>query len=68
MKMPRGFDKFYLDDMVLMKKCIYRLKQAMMAFWHQLLLCLKSMEMMQSTTDPCLYHNWGEEGLVLIMS
>jgi hypothetical protein len=21
----------------------------------------------QSTTDPCLYHKWGEEGLVLIV-
>jgi hypothetical protein len=39
-----------------------------MAFWHQLLLCMKSIGMMQSTTYPCLYHKWGEEGLVLIVS
>jgi hypothetical protein len=44
-KVPRGFEKFYPDDMVLkLKKCIYRLKQAAMAFWRQLLLCMKSME------------------------
>jgi hypothetical protein len=39
MKVPRGFEKFYPDDMVLkLKKCIYGLKQAAMAFWHHLLL------------------------------
>jgi hypothetical protein len=69
MKVPRGFEKFYPDDVVLkLKKCIYGLKQAMMAFWRQLLLCMKSMGMTQSTADPCLYHKWGEEVLVLIVS
>jgi hypothetical protein len=29
---------------------------------------MKSMGMTQSTTDPCLYHKWGEEELVLIVS
>jgi hypothetical protein len=28
---------------------------------------MKSMEMTWSTTDPCLYHKWGEKGLVLIV-
>ncbi len=57
MKVPHGFEKFCLDDVVLkLKKCIYGRKQAKMAFWCQLLLCMKSMEMMRSTADPCLYH------------
>jgi hypothetical protein len=69
MKVPHGFEKFYQDNMVLkLKKYIYRLKQATMAFWRQLLLCMKSVGMMQSTTDSCLYHKWGEEGLVLVVS
>ncbi len=69
MKVPCGFEEFYPDDVVLkLKNCIYGLKQAAMAFRHQLLLCMKSMGMMQSTADPCLYHKWGEEGLVLIVS
>ncbi len=69
MKVPHGFEKFYPNDVVLkMKKCIYGLKQAVMGFWHQLLLCMKSMGMTQSTADPCLYHKWGKEGLVLIVS
>ncbi len=68
MKVPCGFEKYYLDNVVLkVKKCIYGLEQAAMAFWHQLLLCMKHMEMVQSTTDPCLYHKWGEKGLVLIL-
>ena len=55
MKVSRGFDKFYPDDVVFkLKKCIYGLKQALMAFWRQLLLCMKSMGMTQSTADPCL--------------
>jgi hypothetical protein len=62
MKVPHEFEKYYPDNVVLkLKKCIYRLKQAAMAFWRQLLLCMKSMEMVQSTADPCLYHKWGED-------
>ncbi len=69
MKVPHGFKKFYPDDVVLkMKKCIYRLKHAAMAFWCQLLRCMKSMEMVCSTADPCPYHKWGKDGLVLIVS
>ncbi len=68
MKVPHGFEKFYPDDMVLkLKKCIYGLKQAAMAFWCQLLLCMKSIGMTRSPADPCLYHKWGEEGLALIV-
>jgi hypothetical protein len=69
MKVPRGFENFYPEDVVLkLKKCIYGLKQALMAFWQQLLLCTKSMKMVHSTADPCLYHQWDEGGLVLIVS
>ncbi len=46
MKVPHGFEKFYQEDMVLkLKKCIFRLKEAAMAFWQQLRLCMKSIEM-----------------------
>jgi hypothetical protein len=62
MKVPHGFEKFYPDGVVLkLKKCIYGLEQAAMAFWHQLLLYMKSMEMTWSTADPCLYHKWGKK-------
>jgi hypothetical protein len=69
MKVTRGFEKFYPEDIVLkLKKCIYGLKQAAMVFWRQLLLCMKSMKMLQSTADCCLYYQWSEYGLVLIVS
>ncbi len=29
---------------------------------------MKSMVIVQSTIDPCLYHQWGEDGSVLIVS
>jgi hypothetical protein len=62
MKVPHGFEKFYPNDMVLkLKKYIYGLKKATMAFWRQLLLCMKSMGMTQSTADFCLYHKWGKK-------
>jgi hypothetical protein len=68
MEVPHEFEKFYPDNVVLkLNKCMYGLKQAAMAFWQQLLLCMKSMEMVRSTTDPCLYHQWGEDRLVLIV-
>jgi hypothetical protein len=42
LKVPLGFEKFYLDDVVhKLKKYINGLKQAMMAFWHQLLFHVK---------------------------
>jgi hypothetical protein len=44
MKVPHGFEKLFPDDMVLkLQKCIYGFEQAAMAFWHQQLLCMKSM-------------------------
>jgi hypothetical protein len=52
MEVPRGFKKFNPGNAILkLKKCIYGLKQATMAFWHQMLICMKSMEMVQSTAD-----------------
>jgi hypothetical protein len=46
MKVLYGFEKLYPDDVVLKwKKCNYRLKQAVMAFWHQQLHCMKIIKM-----------------------
>jgi hypothetical protein len=69
MKAPSWFEKFYPEDVVLrLKKCIYGLKQAVMAFWQQLLICKNSMEMVCSTAYPCLYRQLGEDGLAPIVS
>ena len=39
-----------------------------MAFWQELLKCMKSMDMSRSNGDPCLYFNWTNDHLVLIAS
>jgi hypothetical protein len=68
-KIPHGFEKLYPANMVVkMKKCIYGLKQAAMAIWQQLLLYVKSMGAVYSTTGHYLYHKWSDKGLVLIVS
>ncbi len=47
---------------------IYGLNQAAMAFCHELLKYMKSMNMKQSSANTCLYHNWTDNGLVLMAS
>ncbi len=39
-----------------------------MAFWRKLLKCMKNMKMKRSMADPCLYHRWTDNGLVLMAS
>ncbi len=56
MKVPRGFEKDFPEGSVLLlKKCLYGLKQAAKAFWRQLLRAAIAMGLKQSTADPCLY-------------
>jgi hypothetical protein len=63
MRVPCGFEKFYPNNMVLkLKKCVYGPKQTAIAFWQQLLLCMKNMGMVCSTADPCIYNNWSAGG------
>ena len=69
MEVPKGFKKYYPGDVLLkLLKCIYGLKQAAMAFWRELLKCMRGMGMTRSTADPCLYFKWSDHGLVLIAS
>ena len=70
MKVPRGMERFYPPNVVLLLlKCIYGLKQAAMAFWKRLLICMRSMGFERSMSDPCLYYKWTDKhGLVIIIS
>ena len=69
MKVPAGWESYYPETAVLkLLKCIYGLKQAAMAFWAELLCCMKDMQMDRSTADHCLYHKWEDDGLVLMVS
>lgn len=60
MIVPRGFEKLFPNNVVLkLKKFIYGLKQAAIAFWLQLLIPMKRMKMIRRTADPCLVSQVG---------
>jgi hypothetical protein len=57
MKVPQGSEKHFPEGSVLLlKKCLYGLKQAMKAFWRQLLRAASAVGLKQSTADPCIYY------------
>jgi hypothetical protein len=69
MKVPEGWEGFYpTNTVLLLLRTIYGLKQAAMAFWKELLKAMRGMGLKRSTADPCLYYNWTELGLVIIIS
>jgi hypothetical protein len=69
MKIPQGFEKHFPEGSVLLlKKCLYGLKQAAKAFWRQLLRAASAMGLKRSTANPCLYFKWVNGRLVMMMS
>ncbi len=55
-KIPLGFEEFYdRDTVLLLKKTLYGLKQAAMAFYRKLLDATANIGLKRSTADPCLY-------------
>ena len=69
MKIPQGFEKHFSEGSVLLlKKCLYGLKQGAKAFWRQLLRAANTMGLKQSTADPCLYYKWVDGQIVMMMS
>jgi hypothetical protein len=68
-KIPLGFEEFYYDDIVLLlKKCLYGLKQVAMAFYRKLLAAASKIGLKRSSADPCLYYKWEEKRLVIMIS
>ena len=58
MEVPQGWESIYPPNTVLkLMKTIYGLKQAAMACWRQLLMCMRHMEMKRNTADPCYIIN-----------
>ena len=69
MHVPEGFEEFYgSDELLQLLKAIYGMKQAAMAFWRELLKCMKDMQNKRSGADPCLYFKWTVTGLVVWLS
>ena len=56
MKVPQVFETFYGHNVVLLLlKAIYGTKQAAIAFWKEILQCVKDAEYKRNGADPCLY-------------
>ena len=65
------FEEIYWEDIfLLLKKCIYELKQVMMAFYRKLLDVTANIGLKRSSisTDPCLYYRWEEGRLAIRIS
>jgi hypothetical protein len=68
-KIPLGFEEFYdKDKVLLLKKCLYGLKQAAMAFYRKLLAATSNIRLKCSSADPCLYYKWEGERVVIMIS
>ncbi len=68
-KIPLGFEEFYdRDTVLLLKKTLYGLKQAAMAFYRKLLAATANIGLKPSTADLCLYYKWVEGRLVIMIS
>ena len=66
LEVPQGFEKFYEPGTVLLlKKTLYGLIQAAIAFWKTLGKSFKRLEYKRSHADPCLHYRWENEQLVL---
>lgn len=69
MMVTQGFHKFNPRDVILnLKKTLYGLKQAVMAFWQVLPKAIQSMGFMRSTSNWCLYFKWTQDGLAIMAS
>ena len=61
--------KWGLDYIVLLlMRAIYGTKQAAMAFWKELLECMRDMKYERSGADPCMYFKWTAVGLIIWLS
>jgi hypothetical protein len=66
-KIPLGFEEFYDNDIVLLlKKRLYGLTQAAMAFYRRLLAAATKIGLKRSSADPCLYYKL-KGGILVIM-
>jgi hypothetical protein len=69
MGIPEGFEQCHGANYVLsLLRTLCGLKQAVFAFWKELLKAFRSMEHERSKADPCLCFAWTALGLVLRIS
>jgi Reverse transcriptase (RNA-dependent DNA polymerase) len=70
MEIPKGFERFIRRILFLkLKKTLYGIIHAAMAFWRKVVLMFASIGFKRSKADPCLYYKWfQDEGLSLCTS
>ena len=62
MHVPKGFKDFYPINVVL---SLSSLKQAVFEHWRALLRAVKAIGLAQTKADPCVYHKWTNDGLMI---
>ena len=66
-KIPKGFEKFYPKDTVLLlNKTLYGCKQGALQFWHLISAAFKAMKYMRNKADACLQYTWTKSGHLLM--
>ena len=66
MHVPKGFEKFYPPNvLLLLLRTIYGLKQAAIQYWREMVRAFKYMKYSRSKADPCLYFNWIDARLII---
>jgi hypothetical protein len=69
MGVPRGFERFYPPNVVLLLlKTIYGLKQAAFEYWKTLLKAIREVGLTRCKADPCVYYKWTKEKKIMIWS
>jgi hypothetical protein len=65
MHIPERMESNY-NEYVLLNKTIYGLFQSARKFYRRLFEVLKSVELIESKSDPCLLSKWDKEAAMLI--
>jgi hypothetical protein len=66
---PKGFEQYYPDNVVLLlKRTLYGTCQAAIQFWKKLCMVMGLIDAQRSKADVCLFFQWTSMGLLLFMS
>jgi hypothetical protein len=68
MKIPDGFQKFYPSYVVLkLLQTLYGLAQLAIQFWRECWMAMDAMNMAKNAVDPCLFYQWVDGQLIVIL-
>jgi hypothetical protein len=68
MKIPDGFQKLYPSYVMLkLLRTLYGLAQSAIQFWHECRMAMDAMNMAKNAVDPCLFYQWVDGQLIVIL-